>query len=66
MRHTIYALLTACLAMFATSGVVALATAAPEPTRKAMSPAEAQLVAQLDTVIQHQLDDIKTKLHISQ
>ena len=69
MKHTLYAIIAACLAMLATSGIVALATAAPAPTPleavepAAVSPeAEAQLVAHLDGVIAQRLRDIKHRM----
>ncbi len=57
MKHTLYAIFAACLAMLATSGIVALATAAP--SRQAP---EEELVALVDDAIAAQLARIKARL----
>ncbi|MBI3180320.1 MAG: hypothetical protein HYZ27_11705 [Deltaproteobacteria bacterium] len=57
MKHTLYAVLAACLAMLATSGIVALATAAT-----ASAPPEEELVALVDDAIAAQLARIKDRL----
>ena len=60
MKNTLYAAVAACLAMLATSGIVALATAAPgHPT---LPEAERELVAELDHAIARQLTAIKANL----
>jgi hypothetical protein len=56
----LYAAVAACLAMLATSGIVAYATAASssEPTRRG----ERELIADLDRLIARQLDEVKARL----
>jgi hypothetical protein len=56
----LYAAVAACLAMLATSGIVAWATAAPssEPPPRG----ERELIADLDRLIARQLDEVKARL----
>jgi len=61
MKNTLYAAVAACMAMLATSGIVALATAAPADT---LPLAERELVAQLDGAIVRQLAAVKERLAI--
>jgi hypothetical protein len=62
MRNTLYAVIATCVAMLATSGIVALATAAPDtpPTRPAF--AETELREILDDAIGRQLLAVHTRL----
>lgn len=63
MKNTLYAAVAACIAMLATSGIVALATAAP--TERTSEPAvEQELVAELDGAILRQLAAVKERLAI--
>ena len=62
MKNTLYAAVAACMAMLATSGIVALATAAPADT--SLPRAEQELVAQLDGAIVRQLAAVKERLAI--
>ncbi len=65
MKNTLYAVVAACLAMLSTSGIVALATAAPGPVPAAIETpthAERELVAHLDLVIEAQLGRIKHQI----
>ena len=57
MKNTIYAAVAATVAMFATSGIVALATAAPSasPAQLELEQAHAELVEHLDAKISAQL-----------
>ena len=61
MKHTLYAVVAATLAMFATSGIVALATAAPEPEPE-LQAVEAELVEHLDSLIAAQLAKVKQRV----
>jgi hypothetical protein len=75
MKHMLYAVVAACLAMLVTSGIVAFATAAPteeapivpralpEPMQFDVDPAVA---AHLDAVIAAQLADVKQRLYAVQ
>ena len=66
MRSTLYAVVAASLAMFATSGIVALATAAPsQPAHSQLARAEAELVAHLDTLIETRFAEMKERLAIN-
>ena len=66
MRNTLYAVIAACCAMFATSGLVALATAAPPPAPQVETvDAERELVALLDARIEAQLAQLKAKLGLT-
>lgn len=66
MKNTLYAVIAACLAMLATSGIVALATAAPVPAVSVGSTdADAELIAHLDGLIEAQLGQIKQRLGVS-
>ena len=64
MKNTLYAIIAAGLAMFATSGIVALATAAPVPRagQSELAHAEAELVAHLDTLIEARFAEMKERL----
>lgn len=63
MKRSIYAAIAGCLAMLATTGVVALATAAPgQPSQPLQNRAEAELTAGLDQAIERQLYEVKTRL----
>ena len=64
MQNTLYAVIAACLAMFATSGIIALATAAPsQPAHTAtLRDADAQLARHLDQLIATHLADIRERL----
>ena len=62
MKNTLYAVVAACLAMLATSGIVALATAAPSLPPAPTTAAEQELVTHLDRVIEAQLGRIKYRL----
>lgn len=62
MKNTLYAAVAACLAMLATSGIVALATAAPSTTQQGLAQADDELREQLDSVIARQLVDVKHRL----
>ena len=64
MKNTLYAIIAACLAMLSTSGIVALATAAPAPQPQ-LQVAEEELVAHLDDVIASQLAGIKYSIGAS-
>jgi hypothetical protein len=63
MKNTLYAAVAACMAMLATSGIVALATAAPADSAP-LPQAERELVAQLDGAIVRQLAAVKERLAI--
>jgi hypothetical protein len=63
MKNTLYAAVAACMAMLATSGIVALATAAPTDSAS-LPQAERELVAQLDGAIVRQLAAVKERLAI--
>ncbi len=65
MKNTLYAVVAACLAMLATSGIVALATAAPAPHAPSPAAVEAALVADLDRAIEAQLYQLKADLGVS-
>ena len=85
MKHTLTIIVAAGLSMFATSAIIALATAAPsqvdadtdaiEVTGTTAlahagdvihgTPSEAELVAQLDRVIESQLREIKRQLRVT-
>lgn len=63
MKNALYAAVAACLAMLATSGIVALATAAPsQPAQGKPTRVEAELVAELDLAIARQLDAVKRRI----
>ena len=63
MRPTLYAVIAACLAMLATSGVVVFATAAPnQRPATAREAAEQELVEQLDVAIAVHLAMAKLQL----
>ena len=63
MKNTLYAAVAACLAMLATSGIVASATAAPsDPAPDSLQRAEAELTAQLDLAIARQLRAVKQRV----
>jgi hypothetical protein len=64
MKNTVYAAVAASLAMFATSGIIALATAAPAPPATNIEQAEAELVRNLDSAIEARLEKIKSELKI--
>jgi hypothetical protein len=59
MKHTVSAIIAACTAMLLTSGVVAWATAAPEPAETAVA---LETSAHLDSVITAQLSQVKRRL----
>ncbi|MEM6531502.1 MAG: hypothetical protein AAF654_02705 [Myxococcota bacterium] len=63
MKNLAYALLAALIAMFATSGLVALATAAPTP-EPTLTEAEEELVAHLDARLMDRLADVKRALNL--
>ena len=69
MKNTVYAVFAASLAMFATSGIVALATAAPTASLAAPAAvtqqADAELVAHLDGLIAAQVGQIKGRLGLA-
>ena len=65
MKNTLYAVVAACLAMFATSGIVAMATAAPAPAAPTPAEVDAALVADLDQAIAAQLHQIQNDLGVS-
>lgn len=68
MKNTLYAVVAACTAMLATSGIVALATAAPPPRpvlTAELVDTDAELIAHLDGLIQIQLGQIKQRLGVS-
>ena len=55
MKNTLYAVVAACLAMLATSGIVALATAAPAvPTADVSQPQDADFEAWISAQIDAQ------------
>ena len=67
MKNTLYAAVAACLAMFATSGIVALATAAPSNNgQHSIARAEQELTDQLDLVIARQLAAVKRRVAASE
>jgi hypothetical protein len=70
MKHTIYAVVAACLAMLVTSGIVAFATAAPAEADYQPEPMYIEedpgLGAHLDAVIAAQLSDVKQRLYVVQ
>ncbi len=61
MKHLIYAVIAATSAMLVTSGIVALATAAPERPHQ-VSHVDPELTAHLDTLIAQQLTLVKERL----
>lgn len=67
MKHFAAAAIAACLAMLFTSGIVALATAAPEPDPadlqiEAVREVETALLAYVDTRIEAQLQKVRTQV----
>ena len=64
MQNTLYAVIAASLAMFATSGIIALATAAPnQPAQHVtMLDADHELSRHLDQLIATHLADIRQRL----
>lgn len=65
MKKTMLVAIVAGFAMISTTGLVALATAAPQPElagAQAQAQAEAELVAHLDSVLAGQLAQIKSRL----
>jgi hypothetical protein len=67
MKHLAAAVFAACIAMLVTSGLVAFATAAPEPAPapievESVREVETALLAQLDTRIEAQLAQVRTRL----
>jgi hypothetical protein len=68
MKNTFYAVVAATLAMFATSGIVALATAAsPDATiaEHELARVHAELVDHLDSKIMAQLSELRGSLPIA-
>ncbi len=70
MRNMLYAVIAASLAMFATSGIVALATAAPSstpaPQADPQSAVDAELESYLDQMIQQQVAAVRERLRLEQ
>lgn len=67
MKLSLYAVIAACFAMMSTSGLLALATAAPAPQGSTTAvtsgnDVEGELEAYLDVVLQRQLDAIKASV----
>lgn len=62
MKNIAAAAVAACMAMLATSGIVAFATAAPSRTNAQLASAEAELQATLDHAIAAQLARVKANL----
>lgn len=65
MRSLLYALTAAAIATFATSSLIAVATAAPPPEEARLSDPERELVAVLDGRLQAQLDALKARLELN-
>lgn len=63
MKNLAYAILAAFIAMFATSSLVALATAAPAPEPE-LTAAEQELVAHLDARLHDRLAEVKRALNL--
>lgn len=64
MRSLFYALTAALVATFATSGLIAVATAAPTPSEAELTEDERELVAVLDGRLQAQLNALKARLDL--
>ena len=64
MRNLIYAFTAAAIATFATSSLIAVATAAPLPDDARMTAPERELVAVLDGRLHAQLEAIKARLDV--
>ena len=62
MKNTLYAAVAASMAMLATSGIIALATAAPPPTQTHVEQSSAALEAYLDAHIGAHLAALRSKL----
>jgi hypothetical protein len=64
MRQTLYAVVAASLAMLATSGLVAMATAAP-PRAESLRPAADSVSEHLNQLIERDIAAIKVRLDLA-